>query len=191
MLMGRRLRSILPTTDIQLKPSYHTPKLNKNKILESKNKQKRYFDKGSHPLKDLNVGETVRIKRDYKWKPALVVKQNDARSYTVATPDGGIYRRNRRHLLKTNETSIDNFDLDTHQNPNTKFQDINRKQLDQSNNMYKQKSTPVTNSSQNSQHEAKPIRSSNVDNNNVHQSDDSTYVTRSGRVVIPKTIQSM
>ena len=39
------------------------------------------------------------------WRPAVVVsKANEPRSYVVKTPDGAVYRRNRRMLRQTNES---------------------------------------------------------------------------------------
>ncbi len=43
-----------------------------------------------------------------RWQPAIVTKKHDQISYIVRTPNGAIYRRNRRnrrHLLKLNENS--------------------------------------------------------------------------------------
>ena len=39
-----------------------------------------------------------------EWRKALVLERNDQRSYTVATSDGGTYRRNHVHLRKTQES---------------------------------------------------------------------------------------
>lgn len=54
-------------------------------------------------LKPLTTGEGVRIRHGNIWKPAIVSKKINDRSYVVTTQDGGMYRRNRRHLLKSNE----------------------------------------------------------------------------------------
>jgi hypothetical protein len=70
--------------------------------------QKKYYDTGTKQLKPLNHNETVRIQDHINktWKPAVVVQKHDQRSYLVRTEDGAEYRRNRRHLLKTNEKSL-------------------------------------------------------------------------------------
>lgn len=47
------------------------------------------------------MNEQVRIQFGEIWKPARVIKQHNARSFSVQTRDGAIYRRNRRHLIKT------------------------------------------------------------------------------------------
>ena len=105
LLMGRRLRSILPSTHTQLLPqSVDIPRF-RQKLLHTREKQKSAYDKGAHNLKPLELGEPVRIKyNDGLWKPAIVSDKHDTRSFTVQTPSGGSYRRNRRHLLKTGET---------------------------------------------------------------------------------------
>ena len=50
----------------------------------------------------LHTGETVWMFRGGKWKPAIVVeKLNLPRSYSVKIENESMYRRNRKHLLKT------------------------------------------------------------------------------------------
>ena len=45
--------------------------------------------------------------RDGKWKPAIdVEKLNEPRSYNVKTENRSMYRRNQKHLMKT-ESSED------------------------------------------------------------------------------------
>lgn len=51
-------------------------------------------------------GEVVRIREGNKWKPARVTQVLPSpRSYKVET-ERGEYRRNRRHLLRTEESQI-------------------------------------------------------------------------------------
>ena len=62
------------------------------------------FDvRSAKQMKPLNPGEGVRIRQGKLWKPAIVRKKTNDRSYIVETQDGGSYRHNRRHLLKSNE----------------------------------------------------------------------------------------
>ncbi|CAG2227622.1 EIPR1 [Mytilus edulis] len=78
---------------------------------------------GSKPLKSLNSGDSVRIRgSNGLWKPAIISSQHPAsRSYIVESQDGGIYRRNRRHIIGTREevplTTVENdtiyCDIDT------------------------------------------------------------------------------
>ena len=39
--------------------------------------------------------------RDGKWKPAIVERLNEPRSYNVKTESGSMYIRNQKYLLKT------------------------------------------------------------------------------------------
>jgi hypothetical protein len=61
--------------------------------------------------------EGVRIRLGKSWLPAEVIHKVHDRSYDVRTKDGAIYRRNRCHLLKSNEQpfsetgNISNFTL--------------------------------------------------------------------------------
>ncbi|CAG2222040.1 unnamed protein product [Mytilus edulis] len=114
LLMCRKLRSVLPTTLEELVPK--TPIYNEvqNKIDCKKSYKKKYYDKGSKPLKSLNSGDSVRIRgSNGLWKPAIISSQHPAsRSYIVESQDGGIYRRNRRHIIGTREevplTTVEN-----------------------------------------------------------------------------------
>ena len=50
-------------------------------------------------LHSLQRGDPVKIQQGKKWKPAKVINQHiSPRSYVVQTPDGMLYRRNRRNL---------------------------------------------------------------------------------------------
>ena len=66
--------------------------------------QKKYYDVGSRPLSDLDVGCSVRVQQANRlWKPAVVTEKHSDRSYIIQSSDGGTYRRNGRHLIHTNE----------------------------------------------------------------------------------------
>ncbi|KAI7804246.1 hypothetical protein IRJ41_003255 [Triplophysa rosa] len=88
ILMGRKLRTTLPYKQICLKQ-----------------KQKANYDKTSRSLRPLATKDTVRLENNNTWnKRATVLEEVNPRSYTVKTEDGQILRRNRRSLLKTQET---------------------------------------------------------------------------------------
>ena len=89
--------------DKQLQPIQIDPKKVRNSMAQAKGKQKQYYDRTAKPLPPLNLNEYVRVQFGKTWKPAKVIKINDEHSYTVQTKDGGIYRRNRRLLIKTPE----------------------------------------------------------------------------------------
>lgn len=102
MLMGRRLKSKLPVTKTLLQPALY--KNARSDLVSRQQKQKQYFNQGTRTLSDLQDGENVRIRQGNKWEPATVIKKHNLpRSYIVKTTCGQVYRRNRRHLLKTKE----------------------------------------------------------------------------------------
>ena len=49
--------------------------------------------------------QSAQVRRDKVWKPAAITGIHEApRFLIVTTPQGGVYRRNRRHLLPTSES---------------------------------------------------------------------------------------
>jgi hypothetical protein len=104
LLMGRQLRSILPVTSEQLEPKT----IDSEKFITRRHHlqftQKKYYNKGAHPLPELKTGDAVRIQlaKGDKWKPGCVSSTcSQPRSYLVRTDDGAVYRRNRRFLRLT------------------------------------------------------------------------------------------
>jgi hypothetical protein len=49
------------------------------------------------------------------WEKGVVTSEIDSRSYEVQTESGGTYRRNRRHLRKSQETDFRGFESDEFQ----------------------------------------------------------------------------
>ena len=100
MLMSRLLRSKLPTKQTLLQPKV----VDAHKDLKHRQRrQKSYYDKGTSPLPQLNPGDVVRVQRGKVWEPAVVKASHvQPRSYLVQSQHGQL-RRNRRHLIKTNE----------------------------------------------------------------------------------------
>ena len=104
LLMGRKLRSILPALHQSLKPKLQNPKQVKAALCKKQTRQKHYYDRHTKILKSLKEGEKVRILQQNKWEQATVKeKLNTPRSYLVTTPNGSVYQRNRSHILKSNE----------------------------------------------------------------------------------------
>ena len=103
-LFYRKLRTRLPCKQSMLKPSLKT------EVHELQCRQarvKRYHDTFAKPLEPLDVGDSIRIRKGNTWIPAIVAEKNtNPRSYHVTTEQGKTYRRNCRHLLKTNEPPI-------------------------------------------------------------------------------------
>jgi hypothetical protein len=105
LLMGRQIRSTLPTLPSNLDPGWPDLKqVRKNDDIAKAN-YKYYYDRrhNAKPLAKLAPGESVNLKLDGQkgWKThGVVIKQHDApRSYFVKTDDGATYRRNRVHLM--------------------------------------------------------------------------------------------
>lgn len=100
-LFSRRTRTNIHTSPGILQPSViiDVPR----KILESRQQQKKYFDKGSHQLQILKPGDKVRmIKNKKEWEFGTVVSaKKEPRSYNIRTSNGDVFRRNSRQLHLT------------------------------------------------------------------------------------------
>ena len=112
LLMGRRLKTKLPTSAHLLKPELH--KDVHKQLKKRQEKQKYYYDRGAKDLPGLDHGETVRVRVGTTWQPAVVQSDyNLPRSYVIRTPEGGVFRRNRRHLLKCKEDACESECMDS------------------------------------------------------------------------------
>lgn len=98
-LMGRRTKTLIPTSNACLRPKVHTMEQER---LEQKKAHvaERYMDRRN--LTRLSLGDNVRMQPigDSKklWEEATVSKQLSPRSYEVTTKTGSSYRRNRQQL---------------------------------------------------------------------------------------------
>ena len=109
LLMSRSARTKIPTSPKLLKPK--VVKGVNHQLQKNKDKQKYYYDKHAKTLKPLKPHDQVRMSHGNKWVPATVISTaSTPRSYIVQTQDGHTYRRNRRHILKTNEQLKENTD---------------------------------------------------------------------------------
>jgi transposase InsO family protein len=102
---GRRLRTTLPTLPENLEQRVCAKTDVAARDAKAKMKNKETFDKrhGARPLDTLRPGDIVMQKLDgeKKWgSPAIVQQQVAPRSYVVETPRGK-FRRNRRHLRRS------------------------------------------------------------------------------------------
>ena len=102
-LMGRRTRTLLPTTTKLLQPKLINPQAVHKELRQRKTRQKYYYDRHTATLRPLAVGDTVMMRTKGKWEPATVIaiSQDGPCSYIVNTKGGQSYRRNRRHLKPT------------------------------------------------------------------------------------------
>lgn len=169
LLMGRQLRSILPTSKENLMPQTIAPEIVRAKLQAKRQKEKFYYDRNAKPLPLLEVGDSARIQQDKTWKQAVVTDKLNDRSYSVRTTDGASYRRNRRHLNKTKECIQEPPDVEMHNIPEEQILS----------NTPPDPPLPETHKS--------PIPAktgSEIDEKPV-------YITRYGRAVKPKIITSM
>jgi hypothetical protein len=102
LLMSRKLKTKLPTTESQVMPQVVN---NAREHLQSRqNKYKAYFDQGTKVLPPLSNGDSVRVRREKTWESAVVSHRDKTpRSYVITTPEGYSYRRNRKHLQSVKE----------------------------------------------------------------------------------------
>ena len=104
LLMGRKIRTRIPTIPSQLQPTWPYLENFRDKDANLKSRQKRNFDArhSSKVLKELRPGNPV-------WLPnegvdgKVVDKAGTPRSYIIETPKGRL-RRNRRHINPLPET---------------------------------------------------------------------------------------
>ena len=112
LLFNRRIRANLPVAKVLLQTVTDNSSL-KKKQSELKNRQKVNYDKNTTVLPPLNVGDSIRIQNMEKpttkkplWsQKGVILEALPNRSYRVKTTTGEIYRRNRRHLKKTAEST--------------------------------------------------------------------------------------
>ena len=106
-LFSRRTKTLLPTSNQLLKPKI--PEDVNQKMKLQKAKQSMHYNRGAKELEELRPGDVVRIQPQKtqfgkkEWTQARVEGKVDIRSYQVRTEDGRAYRRNRRHLRRTQE----------------------------------------------------------------------------------------
>lgn len=104
-LMGRRTKTLLPTSITLLKPKTVGTKTVTNDIKKRQQQQKHYYDRQTKPLSSLCIGEDVLVQSGSGWTPAVVTGVAEApRSYMVTTQEGRTYIRNRKHITKSLST---------------------------------------------------------------------------------------
>ncbi len=113
-MLGRRTRTLLPTTAKLLKPEgVNTDVTKKLKRLKC-SRSEWYHDKHAKTLEPLEEGDCVRMKPmvlgKKTWDKGVITKRLDERSYEVET-DSGTLRRNRVYLRKTSEPEPDVHDV--------------------------------------------------------------------------------
>lgn len=104
-ILGRGTNTLLPTSSKLLRPN--VPEVDQ-KLKLQKSKQSFHYNRGTRELQELKPGDTVRVQ---PLKPgnknlvqAQVDEKVDIRWYRVRTEDGSVYKRNTRHVRRTQET---------------------------------------------------------------------------------------
>jgi len=108
LLMSRKLRTKIPTAEVNLKPRLVDEDGLRAKEHSMKSRMKINFDqrRRAKPLPVLEPGDKVWIKD--REEEAVVEKQNSSRSYDVKTESDDTYRRSRVNLNKLPDSSENN-----------------------------------------------------------------------------------
>ena len=86
-LMGRRTKTLLPTSNKLLQPKIIKPQTVLKELRDRKAQQKFYYDRHTVDLRPLAVGDKVMMNGKGKWEPATVItiSKDGPRSYIVNT----------------------------------------------------------------------------------------------------------
>ncbi|KAL1481553.1 hypothetical protein MTO96_034390 [Rhipicephalus appendiculatus] len=98
LLIGRKLRTFIPTLPGNLKPHYSTE--SHQQLLKRRQKaQHKHGDSGTHLLPTLEKHQPVWVRHKNTWQKAVITQVGpQPRRYTVQTTDGAILVRNCVHL---------------------------------------------------------------------------------------------
>lgn len=111
LFMGRMIKTKLPVNMKNLVRTFVAEEEIQKKITEKKIKQKEYFDRHTKKLSRLEVGDKVMFKKDStNWAYGEVIEQLNERSYNIKSSSGTIFRRNRKFIVKTNNTNVTDVD---------------------------------------------------------------------------------
>jgi hypothetical protein len=102
-LHGRRAQTSLPMADSLLQPATLKQDRIHDKLMEYRQKQKFYFDKGSKPLTAITGDKAVRVWTPQGWKIAEYMGPHHLPNSHMIRTQNGVYRRNRKHLMMTKE----------------------------------------------------------------------------------------
>ena len=100
---GRRCRTLMPLTEVMLRPSYEISR-DAKALLGKKTKQAYYYNRQARDLPPITTGEIVRMQLpgEKRWTPGTCTGPQGPRSFGVRVGDTE-YRRNRRQLLQRQE----------------------------------------------------------------------------------------
>ena len=70
----------------------------------TKIKTSQIYNRSSHELVPLEEGENIRFQQDSKlWKPGHIINRLNDRTIVIKAQNGKMFRRNSRHIIKSNE----------------------------------------------------------------------------------------
>lgn len=108
LLMSRRLNTRLPCGNAQLKPKTVRYQAMLDERSKKIKRSKSYYDRGTKNLIPLTVNEPVRMRQNNVWVKSRVIRPaRGNRSYWLETENGGVYRRNRQHIMKVPNRKTD------------------------------------------------------------------------------------
>lgn len=112
IMLGRAIKTTLPTTCSFLKPVQVDAKEVHSKLVRKNLDVKNLYDRSSQELPPLNEGDNVMIKCGKVWEPGIVVRKHEApRSYIVKQVNGNEVRRNRKFLRRTlNKVQLSSYE---------------------------------------------------------------------------------
>ena len=107
-LLGRRTRTLLPTTKSLLEPRNPLNPHEMEQLQLNQKRQAKYYNSTAHDLPTLKKGDTLCMKPfvlgQHTWKKAEVTCRLDERLYEVQA-SSKTYTCNRQHLVKTSQPS--------------------------------------------------------------------------------------
>lgn len=106
LLMGRKLRTLLPVGQHILKPEYSLEGIH-NKLSHNQSKQKYYHDQHAKQLNNFVPGQQILVQNNIRdWKPGVIINKNEFDDYTVRVNNTD-YRRNRQFLKPRNTSEAE------------------------------------------------------------------------------------
>lgn len=108
LLMGRRLRGILPLNKKMLTPKIIKSTVVRNVWQSKQEKQRQYYNRGVKDLPELKTGNDVRVQRGQQWYPGVICNKldNKPRTYNIKMDNGSVLERNRKYISPQPKTSL-------------------------------------------------------------------------------------
>lgn len=103
MLMGRMLKSKIPSVQSKLIPKSNDNNMLKSKIDRKRQLDKYYYDRTAKERCEFKEGENVVLRTDRNWVPARIEKKitDVPRSYIVRDDNNNLFRRNTSFIRKS------------------------------------------------------------------------------------------